>query len=155
MRRELGVGIVSLVSVTAMSCALYGITRYTSGLPKTLKDDRFAITIDGKEQPPQADMHATDYLMSVQVENVSQSEHVFDTGQLELKDLDTGISYFSVSKDKETESLTGSRANTLTKISLKPGQKTEGVLWFPTPSGKATAKKLELRLGSGAIVLQP
>jgi hypothetical protein len=51
--------------------------------------------------------------------------------------------------------MTGSRANTLTKLSLKPGQKTEGVLWFPTPSGKATAKKLDLRLGFGAIVLQP
>jgi hypothetical protein len=38
MRREFVVGFVSLVSVTAMSCALYGITRYSSGLPKTLNN---------------------------------------------------------------------------------------------------------------------
>ena len=48
-----------------------------------------------------------------------------------------------------------SRADTLTKLSLKPGQKIEGSLWFPTPPGKAKASKLELKLGAQSIVLSP
>ena len=133
--------------------AMYGIKHYQSGLPKVLRDERFTITIDAKEAP-HSDFRATDYLMLVQVKNISQADQLFDTGELELKDLDTGISYFSVSKDKDSVTVPSSRANTLTKVTLEPAQKIEGVLWFPTPDGKATANKLELRLHNQAVLLE-
>src|SRR4029079_5093709 len=42
----------------------------------------------------------------------------------------------------------------MTKVELKPGQKTEGRLWFVAPPGKANATKLEMKMGPAVVLLE-
>jgi len=42
----------------------------------------------------------------------------------------------------------------MTKVELKPGQKTEGRLWFVAPPGKANAAKLEMKMGQAVVLLE-
>ena len=118
-----------------------------------LKDERFTLTI-WDNPPPQTAGKATDFYFGVTVQNIDSKQRVFDTGALEVKDLTTGVSYFSVSKSKEPVSLPASKADVITKVSLKPGQKIEGRLWFITGRGKANAKKIELKMGSQSLIFE-
>jgi hypothetical protein len=146
--------LVVLPASLLSGCAgMLRVTEYKSGLPKVLKDDRFAITFQ-QNSPPHSGQDAEDYYMDVTVENVSTADQMFDTGDLELKDVGTGISYFSISKSKDTVSIPSWKGPIITKVELKPGQKTEGRLWFVAPPGKAKADKLEMKLGQAVVLLE-
>ena len=157
MKRSVPIFLFALVALATSQlsgcAAILRVSEYKSGLPKVLKDDRFAITFR-QDTPPHSGQDAEDYFMDVTVENVSAGDQMFDTGDLELKDVGTGISYFSVSKSKDVVSIPSWRGPIITKVELKPGQKTEGRLWFVAPSGKAKADKLELKLGSAVVMLE-
>lgn len=145
---------VMLVGSVLSGCAaMLRVTEYKSGLPKVLKDDRFAITFR-QDSPPHSGQDAEDYYMDVTVENVSAADQMFDTGDLELKDVATGISYFSISKSKDAVSIPSWKGPIMTKVELKPGQKTEGRLWFVAPPGKANAAKLEMKMGQAVVLLE-
>jgi hypothetical protein len=146
--------LVVLVTSLLPGCAsMLRVTEYKSGLPKVLKDDRVAITFR-PDSPPHSGQDAEDYYMDVTVENVSTADQVFDTGDLELKDVGTGISYFSISKSKDVVSIPSWKGPIMTKVELKPGQKTEGRLWFVAPPGKAKADKLEIKMGKAVVMLE-
>lgn len=140
-------------SMLAACAGMLRVTEYKSGLPKVLKDDRFAITFR-QDTPPHSGQDAEDYFMDVTVENVSAADQMFDTGDLELKDVGTGISYFSVSKSKDVVSIPSWKGPIITKVELKPGQKTEGRFWFIAPPGKAKADKLEIKMGQAVVLLE-
>jgi hypothetical protein len=146
--------LVALATSLLSGCAaMLRVTEYKSGLPKVLKDDRFAITFR-QDSPPHSGQDAEDYYMDVTVENVSAADQMFDTGDIELKDVGTGMSYFSISKSKDVVSIPSWKGPIITKVELKSGQKTEGRLWFVAPPGKAKADKLELKLGQAVVMLE-
>ena len=144
--------LAAFASVLISSCGtgMYGFT-YRPSNSDVLKNERFALSISA---PPQTEWRATNFLFSVSVQNISSEEQVFDTGELEVKDLTTGVSYFSISKDKELVSLPADKTNVITKITLKPGQKIGGRLWFVTGDQEATAKKIELKSGNQSLTFE-
>lgn len=154
MTRMVGVWLVGglLALAGCIGPGLYGIKVYTPAAP-ALSDGRFAITFNTKMRPSTGENNK-DYLFAVTVENVSGQEATLDSGELDLNDLETGITYFSISKDTTSVTLSQQRSDVITRRTLKPGQKIEGRFWFQTPAGKATAKRFELKLGSATVLFQ-
>jgi len=148
-RRRRGRWMALLGAVLLSSCALLANSfSYQPSSPKVLKSDVFAVTVEDA----QTDMGVKDFIFDVTVENITSSEQVFDSGDLEVRDVASGISYFSISKGKEAVTLPV--ANVITRTTLKAGQKTAGRLWFPTPPVKANGEKIELLMGKVSQVFE-
>lgn len=92
----------------------------------------------------------TNYYAYITVKNIGSEEVLFDTGDVTLTDKDTGISYFSVSKNSDSVSAPIGQIP-LIKNTLAPGQKIKGFILFPTQSGDAGAKSITLQYGSNQI----
>jgi hypothetical protein len=86
--------------------------------------------------------------------NFPLEEITFDSGELELVDLDSGISYYSISKDKESVSLPKGYERTITRSTLKAGRAISGLLYFVTGRGEAHAKQLKLIYKGVELVLK-
>ena len=95
----------------------------------------------------------TNYYVEVTLRNAGNAAATFDSGEVEILDTETGITYFSVSKDKADVSISG-WSNVLTRISLEPGQATQGGILFQTPVRKATASSLKLIYNDSVVALQ-
>ncbi|MEY8214556.1 MAG: DUF4352 domain-containing protein [Colwellia sp.] len=86
----------------------------------------------------------TNYFLSLNVENLTSKETKFDSSELELINKDTGISYYSISRDLTELKLNYSSLHIITSTTLKPNRKISGYVLFPTARGKADADELEL-----------
>lgn len=149
--------IPAFVALAALSgCAQsvdqrFGYTHYKSGLPKVLSDGRFEVAVSALD----SGAHAKDYFATVTVRNTGKDKAVFDSGAFKLLDPASGISYHSVSKDKEAVTLPAELSHVITRKALEPGDKVSGALWFSTGLGEAKAASLELGFGGTSVGIKP
>ncbi len=88
--------------------------------------------------------NATDYWVDMTVKNIGKESATFDSGDLTLTHEKSGLSYFSVVKDKETVTIPANYGEVLTRRTLEPGQATRGKVWFRTPSGQANTSPITI-----------
>ena len=136
---------LALLALTLASCAaLYGVIRYSRGLPRTIGNGTFEFTIERA----QTGLDHKDFHFMGSLKNVGSTEAVFDSGEVEARDEGSGVSYFSVSRDSQTVTLPLDMQHVILKRTLKPGQKITGTLWFPTARGEARARTDRLVQGA-------
>ena len=87
---------------------------------------------------------ATDYWVDMTVKNIGKETATFDSGDLTLTQEKSGLSYFSVVKDKETVTIPVHYGEVITRRTLEPGQATRGQVWFRTPSGQARSSPITI-----------
>lgn len=104
------------------------------------KNDKLTITLDSIENGGMG----TDFAIRATVRNISGAEAMFDPGEVEVQIPETGLSYFHVTRNAELVS-TPPGLVVFLKTKLRPGQATQGTLWYKTPQGKAEAKTLDVR----------
>ena len=98
---------------------------------------------------------ATNYFLVVTVRNQSAAEATFDTGELELVDEATGISYFSFTRDKTSlGGPFGGGGDLISTVRLGPGRAAEGRLLFLTSMKKAVGARLTLHLGKATASIE-
>lgn len=133
-----------------VGCAsAYGVRFYQKTLPKTISDGQFDVVISAL----QTDLNDKDYFMKVQVKNISQSTAVFDSGKIEVTNLSTGNTHFSISKDKSNMTFPPYLSDVIATRELRPGQSTTGRIWIETGPGDAKADRIRITFGSGSLEL--
>jgi len=144
--------IPALTALLIAGCGgMYGLVRYVDNdAPVVFETNRFKITISYMS----TGMHNTNYYSSVTVKNKTNRDQVFDTGEMELIIEKTGISYYSISKDKDSISLPKNMSDVILTSKLKAGRAIEGRIWFSTPPGKANADVLKLTFDGRSIMLK-
>ncbi|MGA2615514.1 MAG: DUF4352 domain-containing protein [Spirochaetia bacterium] len=132
--------LLAVVSTLVVGClAMYGVSMYK--LPSSpVQISPFELTI----KKAQSDINATNYGIDVIVKNTSAEDATLDSGDFELLDVASGLSYYSISKDKESVSLPKGYERTITKTTVKAGRSISGMLFFVTGRGEAIAKQLRL-----------
>lgn len=100
-----------------------------------------------------AGMGGMNFFLYVVVKNTSDSTVFFDSGDLEIVNKE-GMTFFSVSKNKESVSAPLSMGNLITALELKPGRATKGMIYFPTSMGEAKRKGSQLFYGESNVVLK-
>jgi hypothetical protein len=142
------------------ACALVGCTTgigYTfykprdGALPRAISNGTFEVTVT----ECMGFTRSADYFLRVTVRNLGPATALFDSADLELTDLDTKLTYFSVSKDSANVTLPESQQGTILRRTLTAGQGTSGVLWFVTGQNSGTlSKRLKLTYGKGVLEFQ-
>jgi len=125
------------------------IHKYSYPRTQTLRNDKFEISLTMVYSGNQR----MNYYVFMRVKNISEEKAVFNSEELELLEPNSGLSFYSVSKDKETVETSGMYSDLITNMTLKPGRMTEGFVIFITRKGRATADNLELYLGKNSIKL--
>ena len=130
--------------------SIYGITTYSGELPKSLKEGDIELSV---QRASSGDfVPGKDYFARVIVKNVGSAESTFDSSKVVLTDQVTGISFFSIAKDKDNVELQGEAAKkVILRRTLEPGQAASGLLWFPTGMETAGAKSIKLSYGKQAV----
>ncbi len=129
---------------------LYGDEYFPRLGANELKDPTFAVVL----QRLHSGGMETNIFADITVQNVGAAEAEFDPAQIELLVPETGITYFHLTKDKSTVSVPVG-LNLISRTTLRPGQKTAGLLFFPTPQGKALVKTLEVSYRGQKLLLAP
>ena len=130
---------------TSVSLAFFG--SYSFDKEKSLKYNKIQVIIDDIQTGGQY----TNYFLNVKIKNTGSKEAVFDSGILELVDPDSGLTFYSISKDKSSISVPVQMSNLITTASLKPDRMIAGMLWFTTQPRAANCKKLRLYYGDQFI----
>jgi len=86
----------------------------------------------------------TNYYLGISIKNKTDSDFFFDSASFELIDVESGISYYSISRDLSELKLNNYSLNVITSTTLKPNRKIDGYILFPVGYGEAKAKDLEL-----------
>ena len=95
----------------------------------------------------------SDYWVEVIVRNIGDSQVVFYSSEVELKDVDTGISILPFNRDKDVVSTSDLQEDLLDKVTLKPGQAVKGRLKFITGFDEAKYENIELIYGNSSIII--
>ena len=136
---------ISLLILVISGCAIplstglfpAGYTPIGKTLPASLQNKQWQLTFSSIT----AGASSTHYWASVTIKNVGQSEAVFDGGDVELTDLNSGLTYFSIGKDKTSVTIQH-QVKLILRERIRPGQAIEGVIQYETMVGRAIAKKL-------------
>ncbi|MEY8214306.1 MAG: DUF4352 domain-containing protein, partial [Colwellia sp.] len=86
----------------------------------------------------------TNYYLGVSIKNKTDNELFFDSSEFELIDTESGISYYSISRDLSELKLNNYSLSVITSTKLKPNRKVDGYILFPTGYEKANANGLDL-----------
>lgn len=130
---------------------MYGYVHYVNDdAPVVFETNRFKIAISFMS----TGMNYTNYYSSVTVKNKTNRDQEFDTGAMELIIEKTGISYYSISKDKDSVSVPRGMSDIILRTQLKAGRAIEGRIWFTTPPGKANADVIKLIFDGHSIMLK-
>lgn len=131
------------VPLVQMGCAptsrraeMLKVYKYTTQSAMTFADDQFRVKISRL----QCAVGATNYLVELTIENVSDEPRVFDVSEFELVDESTGITYPLV----KTDNVMSAGWGILQSTELKPARKLQGRVYFQTAQGKARAQSLSL-----------
>lgn len=145
----LGASLV-LSACMGMAKSFYGITTYSAELPRTLKEGDIEVSV---QKASSGDfVPGKDYFARVVIKNTGAAESTFDSTKVVLTDQVTGISFFSVAKDRDNVELSGEAAKkVILRRTLAPGQAASGLLWFPTGVETAGAKAIRLSYGQQAL----
>lgn len=101
----------------------------------------------------QTGYYATNYFIDVTIRNTSDQVASFDASTVELLDEATGLSYFSFSKDKTViGGAVGS--DIISLVQLGPKRAIQGKLLIATGHNKATAQRLQLRIGDASTSVE-
>ena len=138
----------ALLIIASGCAAMYGVKFYKAPSP-TLKAPSFAIAV----QKVQTDLNNKDYYVTIKLTNLKSEEQLFDSGEMELVDTATGISYFSIAKDNASVTIPAHMNTVILKRSLPAGAATTGMIWFKTQIGEANAAKLLLKYGGSSVEL--
>ena len=130
---------ISLLILVISGCAIFpaGYTPVGKALPASLQNKQWQLTFSSIS----TGARSTHYWASVTIKNVGQSEAVFDGGDVELTDLNSGVTYFSIGKDKTSVTIQH-QVKLILRERIRPGQAIEGVIQYETMVGRAIAKKL-------------
>jgi hypothetical protein len=88
--------------------------------------------------------YAKDMLACVTVKNTGPTPQVFDSAAVQAVDQDTGITIFSVMKDKDTVTLPEHLPNVILRPTLEAGQKIKGTIYFPTGVNGGAARSFAI-----------
>ncbi len=142
--------VIFIMSYFSAGCmGLMGYHRYNCKNGKILTNNGFQIIIDDVKSGGLS----TNYFMDIKIRNVGNSKRFFDSGELELVNSKSGLTFYSVSKDKSSISVPVGMANLITKTAINPGRMIAGMLWFTTPAHKADARELTMYYGEKSINL--
>ena len=132
---------LAFLFLTISACGIYGVRMKTT--PESIKSNNLEITISKVK----TGAYNTNYYIYAKIKNNGKEELTFDSGDLELTNEKSGLTYYSISKDKSSVTVPATLNNLITRITLKPQRATEGVIWISTPNFKAKGKKLKLIYG--------
>lgn len=127
-----------IMTTVGFSSSIYGYEMEAD--TDTLQIGPFQITIDSMRSGG----YCKDYVMHIVIRNTSDTVQYFNTDFIELVDKESGFTYYSISKDKESISVPSSMTGIITRASIKPNRAIPGYIWFVTPQGKADNKTKEL-----------
>ena len=128
------------------ACAIYGRTFDTKS-NGSLISNQLKIVVNRIS----TGTYNTNYFIDIRIKNNSTKNILFDSGDLSVKKLSNEISYFSISKDKDSVTVPVGSGNILTRINLEPGQATEGRIWISTQNGEADGSPIELHFKGATL----
>lgn len=152
MKTKIKLAIIPVLAALLIAgcVGMYGLRYVDSEAPVVFETKRFTITISYMS----TGAGYTNYYSSVMVKNKTNREQMFDTGEMELIIEKTGISYYSISKDRDSVSLPRSMSDMILKTRVKAGRAIEGRIWFSTPPGKANAEVVKLEFDGRSITFK-
>ena len=144
--KQMGLLLGLISSLLAAGCA----STYAGegGKPQvTLDNGQFVVTIRGMGAG------GPDYWMVIIAENTTQNELMFDPGDIEIENLDTGIMHYSVTKGKSEVSLGRGYQTPLMPITVPAERKITGWIYFMT-GGAAIGNSIKVSYGKASVILK-